>query len=433
MIKDIGKIPPQAVEFEEAILGALLISKNVIDRITILKPNHFYLDQHQEIYAACLDLLNENKPIDILTVSNKLSDKGKLDIVGGQYYLAKITSKVMSAAHLEYHSSIVYEKYCLRELISISANVIERAYNEENPFEIQSTFVSQVESLGNIDISSVKDLNTSASDRLKELDVIQQNKITITGIDTGWDKLNNIIHGWQKTDLIIVAARPGQGKSAFMINAVLNVAAKNIPCGVISLEMSNSQMVDRVISNRTKIGGDFIKTANLSPTEWGIIHKTNFNLPIYIDDKPISSMISLKSKARIMVRKHGIKLLAVDYLQLVQSNEKGMNREQQISSISRGLKLLAKELEIPIIALAQLSREAEKTSGRPLLAHLRESGSIEQDADLVLFPFDPNSDNKEELNPRIELIVAKHRHGSTGIRMFTFRKQTQIFEELNDF
>ena len=272
-------------------------------------------------------------------------------------------------------------------------------------------------------------LNTIVKSRIAELVEIQSNDSRITGIDTGYHSLNEVGHGWQETDMIVMAARPGEGKTASALNFALNVAMKNVPIAFFSIEMSKKQLIDRLISIMTGINGDFIKTADISENNWQKIHGSNFNLPFHIDDTPSLSVIDFKIKARKLKRKHGIKMIFIDYLQLMTASVKG-NREQEISHISRNIKSIAKELKVPIMALAQLSRAAETNAGRPKLSHLRESGSIEQDADIVLFIHNENSEDKTILEPVIEFIYAKHRAGANKVKQFHFNKITQKLSEL---
>lgn len=425
-----GKIPPQAVEVEEAVLGAIMLEKTSFDRATMLKPEYFYMDAHQMIYQAFLDLSAQSKPIDMLTVTEMLKSKGELDIIGGTYAIAKLTSKVASAANIEYHCAIIYQKFGLRELIRISGETLRQAYEDGTDlFELQRVVNSQIDGILISDDREPVDLLTAVQRRQIELKDIQRSGITTTGIDTGWEKLNKILYGWQKSDLIILAARPGQGKSAFVGNVLLNIVKQGIPAALFSLEMGLNQFVDRIMSAETGIGGEYLKKANLTDHEWKILRDSNFSYPLVIDDSPSGNLSVLKSKIRKAVKK-GAKFIAVDYLQLMQAKEKGDSRQQEIGKISRGLKLLAKELNVPIMALAQLSREAEGV--QPQLSHLREGGDIEQDADVVGFLYDPLGHQKDIEEPVIEVIIAKHRNGSTGIKLFKFKKSTQKFIEYNE-
>lgn len=428
-----GKLPPQALDFEEAVLGAILLVKDALERTQMINDGCFYNEQNGKIYAACVELAKKNLPIDLLSVTNELKIRGELDAVGGMFYLSKLTSKVSSAANIEYHCSIIYQKWGLREIIRVASVAMEAAYQDgADLFEIQGDIINQTDRLSLSTSKEAISLMDAVKIRITDIERIQKDKVSVTGIPTGWPKLDDLLHGWQKEDFIILAARPSQGKSAFALNIGINVAENGNPVAFISLEMNQSQLVDRIMSKKTNIENEQFKKGHLNSFEWNIITNTKFNIPFYIDDTPTSNFQQLKYKARMFKRKYNIELLVIDYLQLIQNREKGFNREQEISSISRGIKLLAKELKIPIIALAQLGREAEKRNGPPILADLRESGGIEQDADIVIFPYDPNSNDKTLTAPIIEAVIAKNRNGATGIRMFRFNKPTQTIEEYNE-
>lgn len=429
-IMEQGKLPPQAIEFEEAVLGAILLERDAFDNSNILRPEYFYLDTHQTIYSAIVDLFNANKPIDILTLTQKLKEKEQLDLIGGAYTIAKLTAKVSSAANVEYYTLIIVQKYNLREIIRISAMALTEAFNDNaDPFEIQSVIFNGLEN-NHVSLSSEPELmGKVVKDRVVELAEIQSRDSRITGIDTGFHSLNEVGHGWQTPDMVVMAARPGEGKTASALNFALNIALQNTPIAFFSLEMSKTQLIDRLISIMTGISGDRIKTADITEANWQTIHGANFNLPFHIDDTPSLSVIDFKIKARKLKRKHGIKMIFIDYLQLMTASVKG-NREQEISHISRNIKAMAKELKVPIMALAQLSRAAETNSGRPKLSHLRESGSIEQDADIVIFLHNENSEDKTITSPPIEFIYAKHRAGANKIKTLIFNKITQKLAEL---
>lgn len=428
---DFGKIPPQATEFEEAILGAILTDKTAFDTSNILKPEYFYTDSNQRIYQSMIDLFTENKPIDLLTMTEKLKSKGELDIVGGQYYLMKIQSRVSSSANIEYHCAIIIQKYSLREIIRVSAMAIGEAYSDgTDPFELQSIVVNELEKNNIKSSREPEPLIKIATENIKDLIKIQADGLKVTGLNTGYSRLNSIGHGWQKSNLVILAGRPGAGKTALALNFAVNVAMQNKPVAVFSLEMSSKELVTRVMSMTTGVFGNLFKTADLTEQNWDYIHRTDFNKPIYIDDTPGLSLMEFKQKARKLKRKHKIELIVVDYLQLMSAFQKGQNREGEISTISRGLKHIAKELDIPVIALAQLSRDVEKSNRQPRLSDLRESGAIEQDADIVMFLDDPNADDKTIVNPAIDVIIAKHRNGACDIMKLEFNKLTQKFNDL---
>jgi replicative DNA helicase len=426
-----GKMPPQCIEIEEAVLGACMLEKTSFDRAYTLKPEHFYIDAHQCIFQAFRTLSSKSQPIDILTVTEQLKTDGVLEIVGGPYMITKLTSRVSSAANIEYHCALIYQKWGMRELIRIGGEMLREGYEDETDmFELHRVMCSQMDKILVSDDREMVDLLTAVRKRTDEIAEIQKKGVTTTGIDTGWSKINQITHGWQNGHLIILAARPGMGKSAKAINLVVNIVKQNIPAAIFSLEMNLAQLVDRILSAETGIGGEYFKKADLTSNEWNIISNTKFSYPLYIDDSPNGSLVVLKSKIRKAVKKWGIKIAVVDYLQLMQAKEKGDSRQQEIGKISRGLKLLAKELNIPIIALAQLSREAEGV--QPQLNHLREGGDIEQDADLVIFLYDPKAHEKDNESPVIEEIFAKNREGATGIKLMQFKKATQKFIEYNE-
>jgi len=414
---------PEAVELEKAVLGVILQTKDGYDRSGVLKTECFYLPEHQEIYQSCVSLANQNKPIDTFTVAQELKNMGSSVELK---YLAELTSKIASAANVEYYSGIIFEKYGLRELIQISNDTIREAYLDGSDlFELQKNAVSKMDAIAMKESREAVQMYTAFKSRIDQIADIQKSGLTITGINTGFQKINDILHGWQKSDLVIVAARPGQGKSAFALNVVTNVAKQNIPVAFFSLEMSQSQLTDRIISSETEINGEIFKRAVLNDQDWLRVSNTNFNFPLYIDDTPGLSITSFKAKARRLKKTKKIQLIVIDYLQLMDARAKGDNREQEISKISRGLKLIAKELDIPVIALAQLSRDAEKRSGLPILSDLRESGSIEQDADIVIFIHDENAADKTIQSPVIDLVIAKHRQGAVGIKKMLFKKSIQ--------
>ena len=392
-----GKIPPQAVDLEEAVLGAMMIDKKGIDDvIDILHPDAFYEPKHQEIYRVIYDLFQESKPIDLLTVSNSLRKAGKLDFVGGDFHLIRLTQKVASSAHIEFHARIILQKYIQRRLISISSDIIESAYDEgADVFDLLDEAEGKLFEVtqGNLKKSSegAGDLVKQALKKIEEI----SHKEGMSGLATGFTKLDALTSGWQPSDLIIIAARPGMGKTAFVISMAKNMAIDfNHAVAIFSLEMSNVQLVNRMISGEAELESEKIKKGNLAEHEWAqLVHKTA-NLtkaPIFIDDTPALSILELRAKCRRLKQQHDIQLVVIDYLQLMSGDSSksgggGGNREQEIASISRALKNLAKELSVPVIALSQLSRAVETRGGdkRPQLSDLRESGAIEQDADMIL-------------------------------------------------
>jgi replicative DNA helicase len=423
------KLPPQAVEFEKAILGALMVEKNAMDKVTRLNANHFYTEEHSLIFQAMADLHHDSKPIDILTVQEQLTKNGDLEKAGGMYGLATLTSRVSSAANIEYHSTIVIQKYNLREIIRVSGMAMEQAFSDSgDPAEIQGVIFSELEKTQLSASGEPVALLKVASETLKELQTIQASDKMITGIDTGYQKVNQITNGWHAPNLIILAGRPGTGKTASALNFVYNIVAQGIPSAFFSLEMSARELMGRILSISAGVHSDRLRNADLSHQNWENIHKQNFNLPLYIDDTSSLSILEFKAKARKLVRKFGVRFIVVDYVQLMTANVKG-NREQEIATIARNLKGTAKELNVPILALAQLSRDVEKRGpeSKPRLSDLRESGSLEQDADAVIFLFDPNSTDKSVYETPIEFIWAKHRNGACLSTDLMFHKPTQKF------
>lgn len=437
--QSLGKIPPQALELEEAVLGALLLEKEALTNvIDILKPDTFYKDSHKEIYASIVDLFNNSEPVDLLTVTNHLRKKGKLELVGGAYYITELTSKVNSAAHIEAHSRIIIEKAIKRELIRIASDVHREAY--EDTVDVFSLLDSTEQSLFEVSEINIRknyaDMRSLMHEAIVELEKKKLQSDGLTGVPTGFTALDRITSGWQPSDMVIIAARPGMGKTAFVVSAMRNAAVDfKKPVAIFSLEMSSLQLVNRLISAEAELESDKIKKGNLEEYEWEqLIHKTAklSEAPIFIDDTPALTILELRAKARKLVAQHGVELIIIDYLQLMSGDSsKGGgsgNREQEIASISRSLKNIAKELNIPIIALSQLSRAVEVRGGdkKPQLSDLRESGSIEQDADMVLFLYRPEyyGINADEDGNNVqgvgEVIIAKHRNGSLDTARLKF-------------
>jgi replicative DNA helicase len=424
--ESLGKLPPQALDLEESILGALMLEKNALTAvIEFLRPEHFYSEQHQEIYQAITDLFKNSEPVDMRTVVAQLRKVGKLELIGGAYYIAELTSKVSSAANIEYHSRIIIEMAIKRELIQIASTVHHDAYEDTTDvFELldkteQSIFkISDSNLRKNYD--NMKSLMFKA---VKELQERKNHKDGLTGVPSGFSRLDRVTSGWQKADLVIIAARPGMGKTAFVVSAMRNAAVDfNMPVAIFSLEMSSLQLVNRLISAEAELESEKIKRGNLAEFEWQqLVHKTTrlSSAPIFIDDTPALSILELRAKCRRLKAEHNVQLIIVDYLQLMKG-EAGGNREQEIASISRALKGIAKELDVAVIALSQLSRGVETRGGdkRPQLSDLRESGSIEQDADIVMFLYRPEyykiTVDEEGIPTQgmAEVIVAKHRNGS---------------------
>ncbi|MGY0408299.1 MAG: replicative DNA helicase [Polaribacter sp.] len=446
-----GKIPPQAIELEEAVLGAMMIDKKGIDDvIDILHADVFYNKEHKEIYAAIYELFQNSQPIDLLTVSNLLKKNGNLEMVGGDFYLIRLTQKVASSAHIEFHARIILQKYIQRKLISISSEIIENAYDESTDvFDLLDDAEGKLFEVtqGNLKKSS-EDAGSLVKQALKKIEEIG-NQEGMSGLATGFTKLDALTSGWQPSDLIIIAARPGMGKTAFVISMAKNMAIDfKHPVAVFSLEMSSVQLITRMISSETGLTSEKLRKGNLAPHEWEQLNSKVIKLsdaPIFIDDTPSLSIFDLRAKARRLVSQHGVRIIVIDYLQLMTAGGNGKgggNREQEISTISRNLKALAKELSVPVIALSQLSRAVETRGGsrRPLLSDLRESGAIEQDADIVSFIFRPeyygmtewDDDDHTPCEGQGEFIVAKHRNGGLDNIRLKFTGHLAKFSDLEE-
>ena len=395
-VNDYGKVPPQAIELEEAVLGALMLEKDAYSIVCdYLKPDVFYKDSHRIIYTAIQALASKQFPVDMITVTEQLKQQGELDEIGGAYYIAQLTGKVTSSAHIDYHARILAQKYLARELIRFSTNIQNKAFDDK--IDVGDLMQEAEGSLFEISQRNVKkdytQINPVINDALRQIEIAANRPDGLSGVTSGFEMLDKITSGWQKSDLIIIAARPAMGKTAFVLSMAKNMAEADAPVALFSLEMSNVQLVNRLLVNVCEIPGEKIKKGNLTQDEWEQLHvkvKNLFDRPIYVDDTASLSIFELNTKARRLVKEHGVKCIIIDYLQLM--NASGMNfgsREQEVSMISRSLKQLAKELDIPIIALSQLNRGVEGRTGiegkRPQLSDLRESGAIEQDADMVLF------------------------------------------------
>jgi replicative DNA helicase len=424
---NLGNTPPQAIDFEEAIIGALMLDKHCIDRCTDLTPQMFFKEEHRLIFETILDLIGKNKPIDLLSVSQNLKDTKMFELAGGFHTLAYVTSRVSSAANVEYHKSILIQKFIQRETMNVCHEGMQRIWNDGiDPFKEKDLIIKKLEDLNAAKSTSFKKLDYIVDETLTILEKIQSQDSNITGIDTGYFRLNNNLNGWQNSDLVIIGARPATGKTAFCLNLVTNIIKQNIPCAVFSLEMSSKQLVDRLISNVTNIEAYRLKSGDLDESHWTSLHTQKWTYPLYIDDTASLNILDFKARARRMVKDLGVKFIVVDYLQLMTTYDTG-NREQQLGSISRGLKATAKELNVPIISLAQLSRDVEKSNRLPMLSDLRESGSIEQDADIVMFLHN-NTDPMEQIVD-VSLVIAKHRAGQVGIIDYEFQKGFQRFVE----
>jgi replicative DNA helicase len=443
--ESLGKLPPQAIDLEEVVLGALMLEKNALNAVVeFLKPEHFYLETHKEIYTAIVDLFKSTEPVDMRTVVNQLRKTGKLELVGGAYYIAELTAKVSSAANIEYHARVVMEMAIKRELIQVASQIQSDAYEDTTDvFELLDKTEQSIFQISDSNLRKNYDnMRNLMARAIQELQIMKEHKDGLTGVPSGFTELDRMTSGWQRSDLVIIAARPGMGKTAFVVSALRNAAVDfKIPVAIFSLEMASIQLVNRMISAEAELESEKIKKGNLAEHEWAqLVHKTSrlSSAPIFIDDTPALSILELRAKCRRLKAEHGIQIIVIDYLQLMRG-EQGGNREQEIASISRSLKGIAKELNVPVLALSQLSRSVETRGGdkKPQLSDLRESGSIEQDADIVMFLYRPEYYKitvDEEGMPTQgtgEVIIAKHRNGSTGNVKLKFIGKYTKFADLD--
>ncbi|WP_459995905.1 replicative DNA helicase [Prevotella dentasini] len=450
-----GHLQPQAPEIERVVLGALMIDKDAFTVVSeIIRPETFYESRHQKIYDAIQSLNLHEKPVDIMTVAEELKRKGDLEDIGGPGYIVELSSHVASSAHIEYHARILAQKFLARQLIQFASMVETDAFDEtvdvdelmqkaeSSLFELSQKNMAQ-------DYTQIDPIVRQAHDLLVKAARNKENG-GLTGVPSGFHQLDKITAGWQASDLIIIAGRPAMGKTSFALSIAKNIAVDyREPIAFFSLEMNNVQLVNRLISNVCSVPGNKILNGQLTPDEWERFDSNLRRLdgaPIYVDDTPGLSIFELRTKARRLAREHGIKLLMIDYLQLMNANGARFNsRQEEVSTISRSLKGLAKELNIPVIALSQLNRTVEAREGlegkRPQLSDLRESGAIEQDADMVLFVHRPEyyhiymDEKGNDLHGMAQIIIAKHRKGATGDVLLNFRGEFTRFAnpEDNDF
>ena len=443
-----GRIPPQALELEEAVLGAIMVEQDAIVVVSeMLTADAFYREANRSIYRAILELMQRQEPIDLYTVTEELRRRGELDEVGGAAHLAALTQRVGSAAHIEYHAKIVVQKHVQRELIHAASNIQQRAFDEQEDVEELINYSEQeifkiAEGSLKSDARPISNIITEA---LRNIDEASQREEGLSGVPSRFTALDRLTSGWQKSDLIIVAARPSMGKTAFVLSMARNMAVEhNVPVVMFSLEMSSVQLVNRLLVSESELGSEKIRSGKLTPDERKQLNDKIINLSnakLFIDDTPALSIFEFRAKCRRLVDQHGIKMAIIDYLQLMTGPSGNGNREQEVSMISRSLKAVAKELNIPIIALSQLSRAVETRGGnkRPVLSDLRESGAIEQDADIVLFIHRPEyygiaatEDGTSTAN-LAEIIVAKHRNGALDTVPLTFRKELARFSDMYSF
>lgn len=445
----LGRIPPKAIDLEKAILGALLIESTAYPEVCqLLSPESFYLRSHQLIYQAIEELHNENLPSDLLTVTQRLKERGQLEAAGGTVYISELSSNIVSSTHIQYHAQIVQQKKLARDMITYGMNVVSEAYDESediddvmNRAENKLTEITGLNTKG-----SVQSITDALPATLSAIGAARSNEDGLTGISTGFSGIDKLTSGWQDSDLIIIAARPSMGKTAFVLSMAKQIAIDHeVPLAFFSLEMSTSQLVKRLLSNLAAIDGSKLTSGNLTQREWDLLDykaKDAFGKPLYIDDTANISLFEFRTKARRLVRDKGVRCIIIDYLQLMTSETRqNMSREQEVSSISRGLKQLAKELSVPVIALSQLNRGVENRIGiegkRPQLADLRESGAIEQDADIVCFIHRPEyyhilvDENGISTKGLAEFIIAKQRNGAVGTVPLKFKSETATFYNLD--
>jgi len=443
-----GKLPPQALDLEEAVLGAIMLEKDAIIAVMdIIRAESFYKDAHQKIFKAVLDLSQELQPIDILTVTEELRKRDELDLIGGPFYITQLASKVSSAAHIEYHARIIAQKYIQRELIRVSTEIQGRAYDDSidvnDLIDFSESELFKVAE-GNIKKETTK-INLIIEDALSQIEEASKREDGLSGVPSGYTKLDRVTSGWQRSDLVIIAGRPSMGKTALVLSMTRNMAIDhNKGVALFSLEMSSVQLINRLIVSETELPSDKIRNGRLEPFEWEQLEykiKRLVDANIFIDDTPAISVFELRAKCRRLMSQQEIDIIIIDYLQLMTgSTETRGNREQEVSMISRSLKAIAKELNVPIIALSQLNRSVEMRSGtkRPQLSDLRESGAIEQDADMVLFIHRPEKygftedEDGNSLRGMAEIILSKHRNGALADIKLRFREELAKFEDYEE-
>lgn len=431
-----GKLPPHSIEAEQSVLGSILIDKEaMVVASDVLDEEDFYKDAHREVFHCMLTLFKKSEPIDLITLSDALKRRSSLDMAGGITYLTALSTAPDFTRHISKYAEIVKENSILRKLIKASTAIMENSFDREK--EVGELLEAAEKSIFDISQSKTQRSMTKISDvLLSAYDILEQlykNKGSITGLTTGFADLDKKTNGLQKTDLVLIAARPAMGKTAFALNIAHNAALRdNCSVALFSMEMSKEQLIQRMIAAESRVELNKLKNGNINEEEWpkviaamGILSKTD----IYIDDTPGINVVELRSKCRRMKMERGLDIVLIDYLQLMESDTRGESRQQEISKISRSLKILAKELECPVIALSQLSRAPEQRSDhRPILSDLRESGAIEQDADLVMFLYRDEYYHEDSDQKNIaEVIIAKHRHGETGMIPLTWLGQYQLF------
>lgn len=444
---NLGKLPPQAIDLEEAVLGAIMLERRAITQvIEILKQEDFYLEKHREIYQACVDLFRKDDPIDMKSVTHQLRRTGKLELVGGAYTTAELTSRVSSAANIEHDARIIVEMAIKRRLITMASQVHNEAFDDTTDvFEVLERSQRHFDEISGVFLTgNVKTSKAIFTETITDM-LAGRGKEGLIGVPSGFGGLDRMTAGWIKTELTIIAARPGMGKTAFVVNALRNAAVDfKLPVAMFSLEMGDKQLMQRMIAAESEIELDKIIKCTYSDADLIRINHQTARLasaPIFIDDTPALTILELRAKCRRLKAEHNVQLIVVDYLQLMRGDEDAGNREQEIASISRGLKGIAKDLDVPVLALSQLSRGVETRGGekRPQLSDLRESGSIEQDADKVMFLYRPEYYKitvYEDGSPTqgvMEVIVAKNRNGACDTVKVKFIGRISKVTDFDDF
>lgn len=435
------KIPPQNLEAEQSILGSILLENSAINSVLeFLAPGDFYSEAHRKIFQAAIDLSEKNEPVDLITLSSALKDKNWLDTVGGSAYLASLVDNIPSAANVVNYAKIVKEKSILRGLIGSATEIINSCY--ETGSDVDQVLDRAEHRIFEISENKVRPsfypIREIVKDSFRSIEDLFARKELITGVPTGFEKIDDLTTGLQKSDLIIIAGRPSMGKTAFVLNIAQHVSMEaRIPVAIFSLEMSKEQLAFRLLASEAKVDSQRLRRGFLGETDWPKLTTAAGRLsdaPLYIDDTPAITVLEMKAKSRRLKADRQLGLIIVDYIQLMRAGNYRDSREQEISEISRSLKALAKELKVPVIALSQLNRKVEdRTNRRPQMADLRESGAIEQDADLIAFIYRDEVYNKSDDNPEkgiAEIIIGKQRNGPTGVVKLTFLEKYTCFENL---
>ncbi len=438
-IQSLGRIPPHSIEGEQSVLGSMILDKNAIITATeILKPSDFYKEAHREIYESILEIYNRDEPVDLITLSEELKKRNTLDAIGGILYLADLSEAISTTANIRFYCEIVEEKSILRRLINASSEIIAKGYEADEDINViidaaEKKIFEITQKRSSEGLDPIKEVLLESFSRIEQMAL---NKSGLTGLTTGFIDLDQKTSGLQKSDLLLVAARPAMGKSAFSVNLAVNSALKgNASVAIFSLEMSKEQLVQRMLSSESHVELQKIINGRLDEDDWPKLLRAMGPLSqakIFIDDTPGITLMELKAKCRRLKMEKGLDLVMIDYLQLMSGEGRSENRQQEISTISRGLKILAKEMDCPVIALSQLSRAPElRSDHRPILSDLRESGAIEQDADIVMFLYRDDYYHPDSEKKNIgEVIIAKHRNGPTGTVELVFMGEYTKFLNL---